>query len=142
MKNKCSINTFIFLNQNIKNLILSCIVCLVTTSLLAQDIAGSKDHSLLSRYPDAKIIHYYQNEYNELKFAVAPAKEDASPTNWLPVKGEHTSIVYDIPEGITTVQIMKNYKDAIQLQGGEIVFECANGTCDGTDAWYFCSSFS
>mgnify|MGYP000182462877 CR=1 FL=1 len=84
--------------------------CLIT---YGQDVDGSKDHTIISRYPDAKIISYYVREYNELQFATKPSKPESAPKDFVNVKGNHTSIVYEIPKGKTTVEVMKNYKDAI-----------------------------
>ena len=110
--------------------------------LAAQDIAGSQDHKLITRFPKSKIISYYQNEYNELKFAIKPAKAEEPPKEWLTVSGKHTSIIYEAPADKTTIQIMKNYRDAILAKGGELLFECSNGKCAGTDAWYNAKFFN
>ncbi len=110
--------------------------------IMAQDIDGSKDHPIISRYPNSKILSYYERDYNELKFAHKPAKVEQAPTDFIDVKGKHYSIVYELPIGKTTVEAMKNYKDAITNEGGQIIFECSSGQCDGTDAWYSAKFFN
>lgn len=109
---------------------------LLVANLNAQDVIGSRDHNLITRYPDAKIISFYENDYNEMKFAGASSKSELRPQNWAEAKGKHTSIVYEAPKGKTTIQIMKNYRDALVQKGAKILFECSGGQCDGTDAWY------
>lgn len=108
----------------------------VTGFVLSQDIDNSEDHELLTRYPGSKIIYYFQKDYNELKFAIQPAKPEKEPQKWLEVSGHQTSIVYEIPLGKSTVEVMKNYQDAFKANDAEILFECKGGDCDGTTAWY------
>ncbi len=108
----------------------------------AQDVENSKDHAIISRYPNAKIISYYERDYNEIKFAVKPSMAEQAPKNFIESKGKHVSIVYELPEGKTTIEAMKNYKDAIQEKGGQILFACSSGQCDGTDAWYNAKFFN
>lgn len=111
------------------------------TMVFAQDAANAEDHELLTRYPGAKISYYFQKDYNEIKFAVKAAKPEGEPQEWLEVTGHQTSIVYEIPIGKSTVEVMKNYKDAFQAKNAEILFECKGGDCDGTTAWYSAKFF-
>ena len=116
-------------------LILSCF------TVLGQDIDNAEDHELLTRYPGSKIIYYFQKDYNELKFAIQPAKPEKEPQKWLEVAGHQTSIVYEIPLGKSTVEVMKNYQDAFKANNAEILFQCKGGECDGTTAWYSAKFF-
>jgi outer membrane protein OmpA-like peptidoglycan-associated protein len=116
-------------------LILSCF------TVLGQDIDNAEDHELLTRYPGSKIIYYFQKDYNELKFAIQPGKPEKEPQKWLEVSGHQTSIVYEIPLGKSTVEVMKNYQDAFEANNAEILFQCKGGECDGTTAWYSAKFF-
>lgn len=107
----------------------------------SQDIEGAKDHSIITRYPGAKIIEYYTSDYDEIDLAVKPAKPELPPQEWLTVGGNRTAIVYEAPEGIGTAEIMKNYRDALVSKGATIVFECKGGECDGNAAWYSAKFF-
>lgn len=106
-----------------------------------QDISNAKDHELLTRYPGSKIIYFFQKDYNELKFAIKPAEPEKEPQEWLDVSGSQTSIVYEIPLGKSTVEIMKNYEDAFKAHNAEILFKCKGGECDGTSTWYSAKFF-
>ncbi|WP_221258066.1 OmpA family protein [Flavobacterium okayamense] len=116
-------------------LLLSCF------TVLGQDIDNAQDHELLTRYPESKIIYYFQKDYNELKFAVKSGKPEKEPQKWLEVSGHQTSIVYEIPLGKSTVEVMKNYQDAFKANNAEILFQCKGGECDGTNAWYSAKFF-
>ena len=124
--------------MKIKILFVTLLSCL---SLLAQDINKAKDHELVTRYPGSKIIYYFQKDYNELKFAVKSGKPEKEPQKWLEVSGHQTSIVYEIPMGKSTVEVMKNYQDAFKANNAEILFQCKGGECDGTTTWYSAKFF-
>lgn len=114
---------------------------LSTTVSIAQDINGSTDHQLITRYPGSKIIEYYTSDYDEINLAVKPAKPELPPQEWLSVGGNRTAIVYEAPEGVGTAEIMKNYRDALTSKGATILFECKSGECDGNAAWYAAKFF-
>ena len=88
-----------------------------------QDIAGSSDHPIITRYPGSKILFYYQKEYNELQMPTAVIN-NGEAGNLLSAKGKHTSILYKGPEGRSTLEVFRNYEQAIQSAGGEILFSC------------------
>ena len=118
-----------------------CIAILFSIALTAQDIPNAQDHKLLTRYPGAKIIYFFQKDYNELKFAIKPGKAEEAPQKWIEVAGHQTSIVYEIPQGKSTIEVMKNYEDAFNAQNAEILFKCKGSECDGTTAWYSAKFF-
>lgn len=89
----------------------------------AQDITGSSDHPIITRYPGSKILFYYQKEYNELQMPTAVIN-NGEAGNLLSAKGKHTSILYKGPEGRSTLEVFRNYEQAIQSAGGEILFSC------------------
>lgn len=107
----------------------------------AQDVEGSTDHKLITRYPGSKIIEYYTSDYDEIDLAIKPGEPELPPQEWLTVGGNRTAIVYEAPEGIGTAEIMKNYRDALVSKGASILFECKSGDCDGDAAWYSAKFF-
>ena len=121
--------------------ILILLFLLTCVSIFSQDIENAEDHELVTRYPGSKIIYYFQKDYNELKFAIKPAKPEKEPQKWLEVAGHQTSIVYEIPLGKSTVEVMKNYQDAFKASNAEILFQCKGGECDGTTTWYSAKFF-
>ncbi|MEO1517340.1 MAG: OmpA family protein [Bacteroidota bacterium] len=107
-------------------------------TLSAQDKAGSEDHPILTRYPGSSIKFYYQKSYNELQMATAVAKGDAA--EFIQANGKHTSILYRGPDGRSSLEIFRNYQQAIEQAGGEILFACngiyAPNGCDDYKATY------
>ena len=101
---------------------------LVATLLLqaaaafAQDVAKSKDHPLLTRYPNSFITEYEKN-YNAVEFAVGA--KGGEPERKA-VEGDATIITYfhkDADKQPSPLQVIRNYQNAIKSIGGEVVYE-------------------
>ena len=102
--------------------------------LLAQraDIAGSKDHPLISRYPGMVISDYRVSEFNE--FILPLSKVDPATgrsfTKSQKVEGKVTEIRYDFPGERSTLEIYHNYEDALKKSGFVALFTCdSEQTC-------------
>jgi OmpA-OmpF porin, OOP family len=117
------------------------ILFLFSGSLFTQDIAGAKDHPLITRFPGSEISFYYERDYNEVNMAIKPGEAEKPPKESLTAAGKHTSIRYNCPEKRTPLEVMKNYEDALKKSGAEIIYKCAGGACDGTTAWYAAKFF-
>ncbi|RMF04037.1 MAG: DUF4892 domain-containing protein [Bacteroidetes bacterium] len=109
----------------------------------AQDIAGSKDHDIIGRYPNSEIKYYYQKEYAELD--LPQTVNEAKPGDLISAKGKHTSILYAAPQNVSPLEIFRNYENAIKKANGEIVFTCrgkyAPDGCDDYNKYYALSFF-
>ncbi len=88
------------------------------------DLKGSRDHPLLTRYPDSRIAEYSKN-FNAVDFAVA--RDDKSGgIRREKVEGETTRLHYfhNKKEGEPSpLQVVRNYQNAIKSIGGEVVWE-------------------
>jgi outer membrane protein OmpA-like peptidoglycan-associated protein len=87
-----------------------------------EDIAGSKDHPLLTRYPDSFITEYQKN-YNAVEFVVGTnAGEPVKKT----IEGDATTLVYfhkNAERQPSALQVLRNYQNAVKAIGGEVVYE-------------------
>jgi outer membrane protein OmpA-like peptidoglycan-associated protein len=86
------------------------------------DVAKSKDHPLLTRYPDSHIVEYEKN-YNAVEFTTG--MKDGAPQK-KSVEGDATSITYfhNSPEKQpSALQLLRNYQNAVKGIGGETVYE-------------------
>lgn len=93
------------------------------TAFAQEDTEGSKDHPLLTRMPNYYIIDYEEKEFDSQDFY--------PENNKITVEGHKYVIRYKIKEGIKapgTLQIVRNYTNAIKKIGGEVLDE---GTYDG-----------
>lgn len=112
-------------------------------AVYAQDVQGSKDHSIISRYPGSEIRFYYQKDYAELDFP--QAVKESKPSELVKAKGKHTSILYAAPQKVSPLEIFRNYESAIKKANGKILFSCrgkyAPDGCDDYKKYYSLSFF-
>lgn len=130
--------------MNRKFFVLVGLLMFVLSFAHAQDIQDSKDHDIISRYPNSEIKYYYQKEYSELDFP--QNTKEAKPDNLIKAKGKHTSILYEAPENISPLEIFRNYENAIKKAKGNILFSCkgkyAPDGCDDYNSFYSLSFFN
>jgi outer membrane protein OmpA-like peptidoglycan-associated protein len=94
----------------------------------ADDLAGSQDHPMLSRFPDTRIVAYDQRHHDLAFLPAAPAsREGLTAGEW--VAGRLTWIVYEGPAGRSTLEIYRNYEKALQEAGFGIRFSCKKEEC-------------
>ncbi len=96
----------------------------------ADDVAGAKDHPLLTRYPDSRITEYSSN-YDLVEYKVAARGEDPTAE---PVEGETTALRYFYNNADTQpspLQLIRNYQNAVKASGGDVVYERLPADGDG-----------
>ena len=85
----------------------------------AQDVEGSKDHPLLTRYPDSTLLEYAKDN-NSVEFAIGRTA-DGNPKRKA-IEGDRTLLRYFYAEGNqpSPLQIIRNYQcEAPAVQYGE-----------------------
>ncbi len=109
------------------------------------DVKGSKDHPLLTRYPDSRISDYEKN-FNSVTFKIKNAEGKVVEQA---VEGQTTIIKYFYNNAETQpspLQLIRNYQNAIKSIKGDVVFERApkdmdpgettlKATANGKDIW-------
>jgi outer membrane protein OmpA-like peptidoglycan-associated protein len=93
-----------------------------------KDIEGSKDHSIISRYPGSWIIGYVTKEYDEYLFPTGKVEED-KPTKSQQLEGKITRITYLTPNGRSTLEVYRNFEAALKTAGFQVLFSCAEPNC-------------
>ncbi len=106
---------------------------LVATPLWAQDVEGSADHPMLTRFAGASIDDYQTVKYDETQMPVAAFTADGQIGNppagsVLTLHGKITRINYQLPNDVSTLEVMRNYEQAL---GDKFtpVFSCAGQAC-------------
>lgn len=102
------------------------------------DVAGSKDHPLISRYPGSVIDEYSQKAYEEYQLALGKMGDD--PVKSQRLAGKVTRIHYALPMGRSALEVLRNYQDALQRAGFQTLFSCAlaqcgTGSIEGQTGW-------
>ncbi|HEY6643118.1 OmpA family protein [Povalibacter sp.] len=99
----------------------------------AADIAGSKDHPMITRYAGSEIIKYDQRAFDGTALIKAPIRlaggRARNPDSYLPLEGKLTRVAYRAPEGRSVLEVFRNYEQALRDAGFEILFTCENEPC-------------
>lgn len=99
--------------------------CAVSSSAIAEDdVEGSKDHHMISRYEGSVIKGYEHKDYDRIVF---PSEVKDNELQTTTVEGEVTKIIYANPEGTSVLQVQRNYQMALKEAGFKIVYECFGG---------------
>jgi outer membrane protein OmpA-like peptidoglycan-associated protein len=124
--------------------IINCLVLMITLSTLARAadmppkdlVAGVKDHPLLSRYAGSIMVAYLTKTYDETDLVAGkfkPADGNAPPfEKLLHVEGKITRIAYIYPQNRSGLEVMRNYRAAMQAAGMTVLFSCDKGSCGET----------
>lgn len=103
------------------HLIILLLLSLVLTSNAQQDVKGSEDHTLISRYPGSVIKWYNVEEYNRYKIATGPVTGYRHIDDWLPVEGKVTRIFYSLTGTRSVTEMYLNYVKALKQNGFEMI---------------------
>ncbi|HMD77026.1 MAG: DUF4892 domain-containing protein [Terracidiphilus sp.] len=95
-----------------------------------QDMEGSKDHPLISRYPGSYITHYLSKQFDEVTLPLGKTSEQGF-TKSQHLEGKVTRIVYVVPEGRTVLEVFRNYQAALKKAAFETLFTCGPQDCAG-----------
>jgi len=109
----------------VKNSIFSFIVIFIFLGCMSiqaqEDVEGSEDHPMISRYEGSFIKKYKQFEYDRAKF---PSGKEDGELQTTTVEGKLTKIFYRAPERPSVLQVQRNYQMALQDAGFEILYKC------------------
>jgi outer membrane protein OmpA-like peptidoglycan-associated protein len=107
--------------KTFKNLFLITTFVLLCSLLLAQDIEGSKDHPLITRYPGSQIDYYEQQDYRPYSIATGPQTGYNNIDDWLDTEGKFTRIYYTVKGETTLTEVFQNYLTALKKGGFTIL---------------------
>ena len=104
-----------------------------------EDVKGSQDHPLISRFPNSVILAYDQQEYDELVLILGGIDWGPNlrphPSKSQKVEGKTTRILYLAPPSKTTLEIMRNYAAALKQAGFTVLYTCSGDEgCGGGES--------
>ena len=111
------------------------VILLYPAADAAADVAGSKDHPLVSRYEGAAITRYEQVEFDEYALVLGKYK-GREIGDHRTVEGRVTKIIYEIDKSRTTLEVFRNYQTALAGAGFEILFACKDKECGDRNFGY------
>jgi outer membrane protein OmpA-like peptidoglycan-associated protein len=105
-----------------------------------QDVEGSQDHPLITRYPGSYIAKYLTKEFDEFSLPLGPVDVENTITKNQHLEGKITRIVYVAPAGRTVLEVFRNYQAALKKGGFETLFTCGPQGCGSTIANAYANS--
>lgn len=93
-----------------------------------EDVEGSEDHPLLSRFQGSTIDQYRQRDFDEYLLALGPWN-DGELSEARPLEGKVTRLLYGLPEGTSTLEAYRSYQRAMEQAGFDVLFACAREEC-------------
>jgi OmpA-OmpF porin, OOP family len=99
--------------------------CATVLTAGAQDIEGSRDHPLISRYPGSTITFYSVKAYDEYELNIAPTESAMQFEKTQHLEGKVTMIAYALPEGRSSLEVYRNYEGALTRAGFTPLFACS-----------------
>lgn len=92
--------------------------------VIAEDIDGITEHPMIERYPGQVIAWQHIENYQPYKVAVGPVTGYRLITDWIETEGRVTRTFYKYEgEDRTYAEVYKNYLDALEAEGFEILGE-------------------
>jgi len=99
---------------------------------ITRDLAGARDHPLVPRYEGSFIIGYKTDRFAEVDVPLSPSTQISGTRRFEKIdaiEGARTRLLYVTPLERTSLEVMRNYKDALVAAGFEMVWECNRDRC-------------
>ena len=121
-------------NRYVVATIISCI-CAVPSFAFAADVKGSKDHPLVSRYDGSEIMWYKMDSFNEYSLFVNDISTnkgiEGQPDSVKLLEGRITKLLYVNPPERSSLEVFRNYENALKSAGFETIYSCKKKVCGG-----------
>ncbi len=92
------------------------------------DQATGGDHPLISRYQGARLTQRTETEFTEVRLATGIADEN-NQVPQLRLSGKSTLLHYEAGKDQSTLQVFRNYQQALQNAGFNLLFSCEHQAC-------------
>jgi len=98
-------------------------IILVTAAgpAMGEDVAGSEDHPLITRYPGSTITWYDVQGHEAYKIAVGPVTGYRQIDEWVEAEGKLTRINYELAGQTSMYDVYANYLEALEQSGFEVL---------------------
>ncbi len=110
-----------------------CFVLVGTLLVCPYAIAARGDHPLVGSYEGAELVGRTDTAFDEVEVVngpIASARGIGAP-GWQRLEGKITLLYYRLPEGRSSLEVLRNYEASLKAKGFMPTFTCAtsNGSC-------------
>jgi hypothetical protein len=103
------------MRRRVRDLLVPGLLVMLTALVRAGDVPKSADHPLIKRYEGSTIIQYSQKAFDAYRLVVGPDLGKGPKT--LTAEGRVTRITYLVPEGRSTLEVIRNYELELKKAG-------------------------
>jgi OOP family OmpA-OmpF porin len=117
---------------SVRTAFLSCLLLAFSAAapVRAADVEGSRDHPMISRYDGSEIVRYDAKEFDAYTLPVSRSKGmREGPQQTQAIEGRLTRINYRAPVERSALEVFRNYQEALQKAGFEVLFQCQDQEC-------------
>ncbi|HEY7529451.1 MAG TPA: DUF4892 domain-containing protein [Gemmatimonadota bacterium] len=106
-----------------------------------QDVEGSRDHPMVSRYAGSTVIGYEVRDFDEFVLPLGPIQRvegrgvTVEPTKSQRLEGRITRVLYVAPPQRSPLEVLRNYEAGLGKAGFQTLYTCAGAACGGEDGW-------
>ena len=109
-------------------------LCLFTavhgaTAAAQVDVKGGHDHPLVQRFSGSWMVGYKSNDWEQAQFPSGMTVKDGKWVEPVTVEGRVTKAIYVAPAGKSTLEVFRNYEQALVTAGFQRRFSCES-QCD------------
>ncbi|MEO6689481.1 MAG: OmpA family protein [Dokdonella sp.] len=95
---------------------------------------GGADHPLVGRYEGSELVGHTHSGFDETNLISGPIVgpvRSATAAGWMHVEGSSDLYYYALPEGRSSLEVLRNYEASLKAKGFVTLFSCAtsNGSC-------------
>lgn len=109
-------------------------VLIGTTAAQSVHAAGAGDHPLVGRYEGSDLVGHKVSDFDEVQIIDGPFSSSArgvGAPGWKHLEGRITLLYYRLPQGRSTLEVLRNYQSSLEGKGFRAAFTCStgNGSC-------------
>jgi OmpA-OmpF porin, OOP family len=104
-------------------------------SILSSDVRGAGDHPMIGRYEGSVLLAQSRKAFDEIVLPSGPAEgklyqpKEQKFKSAVTAQGQVTRSLYVAPQGRSSLEVTRNFIDALTAKGFKPVFECAGAAC-------------
>jgi OmpA-OmpF porin, OOP family len=100
-----------------------------------QDVPGSADHPMISRFKGSAIVGQERKDFDAYTLPLGPPEGDHFRKQQN-LEGKITRTIYLAPAGSSALLVYRNYENALKQAGFQTLFSCAAEQCRGDVGLY------
>jgi outer membrane protein OmpA-like peptidoglycan-associated protein len=101
--------------------------------LAAPAFAADADHPLVGHYEGSEQVGRHVSDFDEVELVNGPISgtRGVGAPGWMRLEGRITLLYYALPEGRSSLEVLRNYQASLEGKGFRVAFSCAtgNGSC-------------